>query len=160
MPHDWTRWKRYVTNEHPLLDRFFRWPVIVDGVSIGKHPLVQDAKNQNASGVLTVKHDMPAAFHSTQTGTNIVTAPAQPDIVSQHLATGFEIVDVTDGLDLAPVTKGVRPDAQQICFSTPRETKEGHGLARLRGEIQCFPNARKHVALSNTARGAFINSRP
>ena len=43
---------------------FFLWlVVIVDGVSFGKHPLVQDARNHNASG-FAVKHDMPATLHS------------------------------------------------------------------------------------------------
>ena len=34
---------------------------------------MKDARNQNTSGVLAAKDNVPAAFHSTKAGTNIVT---------------------------------------------------------------------------------------
>lgn len=81
--------------------------VIVDVVSLRKHALVQDARNQNSSGVLAIKDNVPAALHSPQVRTNIITTPTQRGIVGQHLATRFQIVDVTSGLLCAPGAKGM-----------------------------------------------------
>ena len=87
---------------------------------------MQDAKNQNASRALAVEHNMAAALHSAQAGTNIITPSAQGGIIGQHLATRFKIVEVTDGLVFAPCAKGISADAQQVGFRTARETKESH----------------------------------
>lgn len=83
-----------------------------DGVSFGKHALVQDARNQNPSGFLAVKHDMPAALHSAQTGANIITASTKGRILGQHPATLFKIVDVIGGLVLAPRAESIGADAE------------------------------------------------
>jgi hypothetical protein len=104
-----------------------QWPlVIVNSVSFGKHALVQDARNQNASGVLSVKHDMLAALHPTEAGTNIVTRSAQRGIIGKQLATGLKIINVTDGLVFAPRVKRISADAEQIGFGPSGETKRGH----------------------------------
>jgi hypothetical protein len=95
-------------------------------VSFGQHALMKDARNQNTSGVLAVKDNVPAAFHSTKAGTNIVTHSAQRGIIGKHLATRLKIVDVTDGLVFAPTAKGVSADDKQVSFGTARETKRGH----------------------------------
>jgi len=56
-------------------------------MTCGQHALVQDAGNQNAPGILPVKDDMPAAFHPTQAGTNVIAGSAQSRIIGEHLAT-------------------------------------------------------------------------
>jgi hypothetical protein len=117
----WQLRPRFLTNLFLL-----RPVVIVDGVSFGKHALVQDAGNQNASGVLSVKHDMPSAFHPTEAGTNIVTRSPQRGIIGKHLAAGLKIINVTDGLVFAPGAKGVSADGEQVGFGPTRETKCGH----------------------------------
>jgi hypothetical protein len=59
--------------------------IVVDFVSFGKHALVQDARNHNSFLVLAIKHNMPAALHSAQAGTDVITASTQRGIISQHL---------------------------------------------------------------------------
>jgi hypothetical protein len=66
----------------------------IDDVPFGQHALMQDAGNQNASGVLAVKHDVPTALHTTQAGANIIASPTQFRIVSQHLAARLQITNV------------------------------------------------------------------
>jgi len=46
-------------------------------VSSGQHALMQNTGNQNAAGLTTIKHDVPAALHAAQARTNIVTRSAQ-----------------------------------------------------------------------------------
>jgi hypothetical protein len=128
--------------------------------SFGQHALVQYPGNQNASSVLAVKDHVPAALHPAKTGTNIVTRPAQLGIAGKHLATLFEIVDVTDGLAFAPGTKGISADAEQIGFGATRETKRGHGLARRCREVQCFPHAREYAALGDATGVTAIDGGP
>jgi hypothetical protein len=108
------------------------WPVvIVDGVSFGKHALVEDARNQNSAGLLAIKHNMPAALHSAQAGTNFLAASTKGGIVRQLPATCFKIIDVTDRLSFAPRSKGISANTQKVRFGTTRKAKRCHGLARL-----------------------------
>jgi len=132
---------------------------IVDGLSFGQHALVQDAGNQNASGVLAVKDNVPAALHPAKAGTNMVTRPAQRGMIGKHLATRLKIVDVTEGLVFAPGAKGISADAEQIGFAPTGETKRGHGLARPRGKVEGLPDTCKDAALGNTACVALIDGR-
>jgi hypothetical protein len=88
---------------------------------------MQDSGNQNASGVLTVKHDVPTDLHATQPRTNIIASPTQCGIVRQHLAARLQITDVADSLALTPGAKSISTDVQQVGFGAARETKEGHG---------------------------------
>lgn len=108
-----------------------RAALVVDSLSFRQHALVQDAGNQNASCVLAVKHNVPAALHPAEARTNIVTLPAQRWVIGKHLATGIEIVEVTDGLVFTPGAERIRSDAEQVGFGPTRETKCGHGLAWL-----------------------------
>jgi hypothetical protein len=64
------------------------WPVVfvVDALSFGQHALMQDAGNQNAAGRLAVKDNVSVVLHSSKSGTNIVTHPAQRWVISKHLA--------------------------------------------------------------------------
>jgi len=118
---------------------------------------MQDAGNQNASGVLSVKHYVPAALHTTQAGTNIVARPAQSGIIRKDPTTSLKIVDITDGLVYPPSAQRMTSDAEQISFSTTRETKRGHRLSRSRGRLERSPHAPKYVAFGNTAGITFID---
>jgi hypothetical protein len=51
--------------------------VIGHSVPLGKHPLVQNARNQNSASVLTVKYNMLFALHSAQTSPNVIAASPQ-----------------------------------------------------------------------------------
>jgi hypothetical protein len=101
--------------------------LIVDGVSIGQHALMQDASNQNARALPAVEQYMLAMLQTTQTGANVVTEPAQGRIVSKHLATNLKLAEVTGGLGFAPRAKGVIGDAQQVGLSATRKSKRSHG---------------------------------
>jgi hypothetical protein len=107
--------------------RFVVLIVIVDGVSIGQHALMQDARNQNTTTLLAVEHHVLAMLQTAQTRANILTEPAQRRIVSKRLATNLKLADVTGGLGFAPRAKGVIADAQQVVLSTARKSKRSHG---------------------------------
>jgi hypothetical protein len=49
---------------------------IVVEVSIWQHALMQYSRNQNASALLTVKHDVLAMLHTTQASANLITESA------------------------------------------------------------------------------------
>ncbi len=112
----------------PWRFRFLR-PVgfVVNDVSFGQHSPMQDAGNQNASGILAVKHDVPANLHTTQAGANVIASPTQRRIVRQHLAARLQLADVADGLVLTPGAKSISANAKQAGFGAARETREGHG---------------------------------
>jgi hypothetical protein len=101
--------------------------LVVNGVSIGQHALMQDARNQNASALLAVENDVHAMFMTAQAGANVVTESAQRRIASQRLATNLQLAEVTSGLGSAPFAKGVIADAQQVGLSTTRKSERGHG---------------------------------
>ena len=101
--------------------------LVVEGVSIGQHALMQDARNQNATTLLSVKHHVLAVLQAPQARTNVVTEPAQRRIVSKHLATNLKLAEVTGSLGAAPGAKGVIADAQQIGLGAARKSKRGHG---------------------------------
>jgi hypothetical protein len=46
---------------------------IVDGVSIGQHALMQNARNHNATALRAVKHNVPAMLMTVQAGANLIT---------------------------------------------------------------------------------------
>jgi hypothetical protein len=50
--------------------------VIVELMSFGEHPLMQDTGNQDGSMFLPVKQDMLAMFVTVQAGANIITGAA------------------------------------------------------------------------------------
>jgi hypothetical protein len=96
-----------------------RHVVIVDGVSLRKHTLMQNAANPNSFTLLAIKHDMPTAFHSPQARTNIVALSPQRRIAGQPATQRFKIVEVTDGLRFAPSQKRIGSDIQQVGCGKP-----------------------------------------
>jgi hypothetical protein len=48
----------------------------VDGVSIGQHTLMQNARNHNATALLAVKDNMRAMLMTAQAGANAITESA------------------------------------------------------------------------------------
>lgn len=76
--------------------------VISDSVSTGKHPLVQDARNQNAPGIGPVEDDMPSVLQATQSGTKVITGSTRFTVVGKHLATSPEIGKIADRLIHTP----------------------------------------------------------
>ena len=54
--------------------RFF--VLIIDDMSIGQHALMQDTRNQNASALLAVKHDVLGMLQTVQTRANVITKSA------------------------------------------------------------------------------------
>jgi hypothetical protein len=77
-----------------------------------KHAPVEDTRDQESRGVLAVKYNMPAALHSPETRTNILATSTQFRFAGQRTATGFQIVNVADGLAFAPSLKGIGAYAQ------------------------------------------------
>jgi hypothetical protein len=67
----------WIFHRHGLVFFLRSVVVIVHGVPFWKHSPVKNARNQNSSGFLPVKHNMPFALHSAQASTNIITASTQ-----------------------------------------------------------------------------------
>jgi len=86
---------------------------------------MENAGNQNSSGLFAVKHDVSAALHTAQAGTNIITASTKRGIVRQHPTTRFKFDDVADGLVFAPNPKGMSSDPQQVGFGRSRGVSIG-----------------------------------
>jgi hypothetical protein len=45
----------------------------VDGVSVGQHALMQDARNHNATALRAVKQNVRARLMTVQAGANVIT---------------------------------------------------------------------------------------
>ncbi len=71
---------------------------------------MQDARNQNSSGFLTLENNMLFALHAAQASANIITDSTQGGIIDQHLAKRFQGVNVSDGLIFAPSPQGMIAD--------------------------------------------------
>jgi hypothetical protein len=105
----------------------FLWLVFaIDGLALRQHAPMQDARNENAAGLLPVKHDVTTVLHTTQARANILTSPTQSGIAGQPPATILKLGDVTVCLGFAPSAKGINADAEQVGPGTTRETKRGH----------------------------------
>jgi hypothetical protein len=66
------------TKPSGVVDIFFlEFVVIAHDVPLGKHPLMQNARNQNSASFLTVKYNVPFALHSAQASPNVVAASTQ-----------------------------------------------------------------------------------
>src|ERR1700733_12735601 len=100
---------------------------------------------------------MLTALHPAQAGPNVVTSSADRGIFGKHPATCFKIAEVADCLFSAPGPKRIVSYAEQIVFGATRETKDNHYSAPLDGQLEGFPNARKHVALCGATRVTLIN---
>jgi len=87
------------------------------GVSPRKHPLVEDARDQNALGIAPIEDDVPSVLHAAEAATNIIADSTCLRVVSKHLATRSEIAKVADCLIDAPGLEGMRADADQVGFS-------------------------------------------
>jgi hypothetical protein len=95
------------------------WPNVLffDRVSFGQHTLVENAGNQDAARHLPEKHNVTAALHPAQAGTNVVTGPAQRGFIRKHLATFLKIAGVACALSFAPSAQSMTRDAEQIRLS-------------------------------------------
>jgi len=66
--------------------------LVANDVSCRQHAFVQDAGNQNASRLTSVKHNVLTVLHATKVGPNVVAGTARSWVVGQYLATGFKII--------------------------------------------------------------------
>ena len=76
---------------------------LVDALSFRQHPVVQDARYQDPFGFNPVEQNMPPVFHAAQAGPHVIAGAAQFRVVGKLLATGFEIVDVTNAWSIPHV---------------------------------------------------------
>src|SRR5258708_6367909 len=118
---------------------------------------MQDARDQNAPGLLPVEYDVLALLHTTQARPNMITRPTQLWIVGKRLATSLKVADVTDNLCFAPSVECINANAQQVSFGPTRETKRCHRLAWARGKFEFSSNTSKYIAAGNPAGIAFVN---
>jgi hypothetical protein len=51
--------------------------LVVDGVSIGQHALMQDARNQDAAALLAIEHDVHAMLMTAQAKPNVIAEPGR-----------------------------------------------------------------------------------
>jgi hypothetical protein len=91
--------------------------IVVDRMSVGQHPLMQDARNQNTTGLLTVENHVFAMLQTAQAGANLAAEPTECRIVRQHLATDFKLAKIMVGLGAAPCAKSVIGDAPEVDLS-------------------------------------------
>jgi hypothetical protein len=111
----------------PRKKQFPRSVGLIAGVVLfGQHAVVEDAGNQNAGTVLTVKYDMLAMLHTAQARANFVAGSAERGIVSQSLAKNFEVAEMAGGLGFAPCAKCVLGDAEQVGLRAARKTEYSH----------------------------------
>jgi hypothetical protein len=111
------------------LDRFATIvaDLIVDGVSVGQHALMQNTRDKYPARRSAIKHDVPAMLHSPQPRANVLAASAQLGVFSQGLATILKLAEVEARLDSAPRAKRVNADVEQIGLSTARKEQHRHG---------------------------------
>jgi hypothetical protein len=58
--------------------------LVLDGLVFGQHPLMQNTGNQNAAGLLPVKHHMLALLHAPQARSNFITGATERGIVGKE----------------------------------------------------------------------------
>jgi hypothetical protein len=112
---------------------------------------MENTRNQHATYIPPVEHDMLAMLHAAQAGADIITSSAQIRIASELLATYFQIVNIADSLVFTPSIQSVTGDIYQVGFCSAGKTKRGHTLALLSAELEPLPNARKGTFLGNAA---------
>jgi hypothetical protein len=82
----------------------------------GQYALMQDTGNQNAAGLLPVKHNMLALLHATQPRANFIAQAAQRRIVGNKLATIFKLADIAVGLGFTPGAKAIKAEFRDIAW--------------------------------------------
>ncbi len=83
-------------------------------MSFGKHPSVEDTRNEGLLAIHSVEDDMARALHPAQAGTHVVARPTQIWIVCEHPATSLQVREVAGGLLHAPGPEAVRPNIRQV----------------------------------------------
>jgi hypothetical protein len=99
---------------------------IVNALSFGQHPLMEDAIYDDASRFYPIKQNMAPILHAAQARPDVIARAAQLRIVQKLSATRFEAVDVADGLILTPSVQSVVCDLQQVCLSHARKAISTH----------------------------------
>ena len=89
---------------------------------------MEDARYHDAPGFNPVKQNMPRVFHAAQPGPHMIAGATQHRIVRKLSATGFEIVDITDGLILPLGTQCVGGDVEQVGLGQAGQTESSHPL--------------------------------
>lgn len=73
---------------------------------------MQDARDQNAIGIVSVEDDVPSMLHAAQSATNVIADSTCLRVVGKHLATRSKIGNIADRLIHAPGLEGMRADAE------------------------------------------------
>ena len=90
----------------------FQQGLIVDAFSFGQHPLVEDARYDDASLFYPIKQNMAPILHAPQATPDLIARTAQLRIVQKLPAAGFQAVDVADSLILTLSVQSVGCDLQ------------------------------------------------
>src|SRR5271165_170310 len=133
---------------------------LVDALSFREHALVEYARYQDPLGFNPVEQNMPPVFHAAQAGPHMIAGTTQLGVVGKLSATGFQIVDVTDGLVLPPGVQCAGGDVQQVGLGEAGQTVCSHRLPLFLGTLQCAPNPLEGISLGNSSGVAFINRGP
>jgi hypothetical protein len=126
-------------------------------MSSGQHSLMRDTGDPYALGHPSKKDDMLALLLPVKAGADIFAGTPWHGIVGQFLATGFQLVEVTNRLVFTPGAEGISANAQQIGFEGGKN--ETRPQSELRGKAERLPDAGKNIALCHAAGIAFINGR-
>jgi hypothetical protein len=133
--------------------------ILIDALSFRQHALVEDAGYQDTLGFNPVEQNMPPAFHAAQAGPDVIAGTTHLGVIRKLAATGFKIVDVTEGLILSPGLQRVGGDVPKVSLGKARQAVCSHRLARLLRlrPLKCLPYPRERVSLGNSAGIALIN---
>ena len=82
---------------------------------------MQNARNQNARGLASEENDVLAYLHPIKAGADAIAGAPGRGTIGKLLAAILQIVNVTDGLRLAPCAQCIGADAQQIGFGKAGE---------------------------------------
>jgi hypothetical protein len=120
-------------------------------VTFRQHPLMEDARYQDAVGSNPVEQNVPSMLHAVQAGPHVIAGAAQLRVICEPLATYFKIVNVTDGLILSPGSLCIGGDIHQVGLGKAGQTVCSHQLALLLRSLKCLPNPPERISLGNSA---------
>ena len=124
-----------------------------------QHRDVENSGYEDAVGLDSVKHNVHALFHPTQSGAYLIAGATQLRPIRQPLATGFQLVEIVDCLIDTPGLLGVLPDVHQVCLGEAGKAEYGHSSVLLCRELQLPPDALERIARGDTAGVAGVNRR-
>jgi hypothetical protein len=100
--------------------------VVIDGVTLGQHSVVEDAADKNIFALPAKEQNMPPFFDTPQARPNVLTAAASRRQVNETPTRGLEPVEIVRRLGLTPGANRVCNDGIKVGQSAVRKAKGRH----------------------------------